>query len=183
MMLRELLTAPDLAAYSVVMIDEAHERTLSTDVLFGLLKDIARSQAGPQAARLLGHAGRGQVQPVLRLALPSSSSQAAASPWTSTTPRRLRPTTWTRPWPPCCRSTPRSRRGDILVFLTGQEEIESMQETLAARAKLLPRDSLELLVLPIYSALPSEQQAKIFTLRLPPAAARSCWPPTSQRRR
>ena len=42
MLLRELLMEPDLASYSVLMIDEAHERTLHTDVLFGLVKDIAR---------------------------------------------------------------------------------------------------------------------------------------------
>lgn len=42
MLLRELLTEPDLAGYSVMMIDEAHERTLHTDVLFGLVKDISR---------------------------------------------------------------------------------------------------------------------------------------------
>ncbi|CAM9675666.1 unnamed protein product, partial [Laminaria digitata] len=42
MLLRELLTEPDLGGYSVMMIDEAHERTLHTDVLFGLVKDISR---------------------------------------------------------------------------------------------------------------------------------------------
>jgi pre-mRNA-splicing factor ATP-dependent RNA helicase DHX16 len=42
MLLREFMTEPDLAAYSCMIIDEAHERTLSTDVLFGLIKDIAR---------------------------------------------------------------------------------------------------------------------------------------------
>ncbi|KAK9926087.1 hypothetical protein M0R45_023339 [Rubus argutus] len=42
MLLREFLGEPDLAGYSVVMVDEAHERTLSTDILFGLVKDIAR---------------------------------------------------------------------------------------------------------------------------------------------
>ncbi len=42
MLLREFLGEPDLASYSVMMIDEAHERTLHTDVLFGLVKDIAR---------------------------------------------------------------------------------------------------------------------------------------------
>lgn len=42
MLLRELLTEPDLSSYSVMMIDEAHERTLHTDVLFGLVKDISR---------------------------------------------------------------------------------------------------------------------------------------------
>lgn len=42
MLLREFLGEPDLASYSVMMVDEAHERTLHTDVLFGLIKDIAR---------------------------------------------------------------------------------------------------------------------------------------------
>jgi pre-mRNA-splicing factor ATP-dependent RNA helicase DHX16 len=42
MLLREFLTEPDLAQYSVMMIDEAHERTLHTDVLFGLVKDVCR---------------------------------------------------------------------------------------------------------------------------------------------
>lgn len=42
MLLREFLSEPDLASYSIMMIDEAHERTLHTDVLFGLVKDIAR---------------------------------------------------------------------------------------------------------------------------------------------
>ena len=42
MLLREFLGEPDLASYAVMMVDEAHERTLHTDVLFGLVKDIAR---------------------------------------------------------------------------------------------------------------------------------------------
>jgi pre-mRNA-splicing factor ATP-dependent RNA helicase DHX16 len=42
MLLREFLGEPDLASYSVMIVDEAHERTLHTDILFGLIKDIAR---------------------------------------------------------------------------------------------------------------------------------------------
>ena len=42
MLLREFLSEPDLQSYSVMIIDEAHERTLHTDVLFGLVKDISR---------------------------------------------------------------------------------------------------------------------------------------------
>ncbi len=44
LVLREFLLEPDLKSYSVLMIDEAHERTLHTDVLFGLVKDIAKSR-------------------------------------------------------------------------------------------------------------------------------------------
>ena len=36
MLLREFLSEPDLASYNVMIIDEAHERTLHTDILFGL---------------------------------------------------------------------------------------------------------------------------------------------------
>lgn len=52
--------------------------------------------------------------------------------------------------------------GDILVFLTGQEEIETCQELLQDRVRRLGSKIKELLILPVYSNLPSDMQAKIF---------------------
>ena len=44
LLLREFLNEPELKSYSVIMINEAHERTLHTDVLFGLVKDVFKAR-------------------------------------------------------------------------------------------------------------------------------------------
>jgi pre-mRNA-splicing factor ATP-dependent RNA helicase DHX16 len=53
-------------------------------------------------------------------------------------------------------------KGDILVFLTGQEEIEAAQESLQQTCRILGSKIAELIICPIYASLPSDMQGKIF---------------------
>lgn len=161
MLLREFLTEPDLASYSVLMIDEAHERTLHTDILFGLVKDIARfrrdlklviSSATLDAkkfsdffdnAPIFQIPGRRYPVDVFYTKAPEADYLDAAI----VTTLQIHVTQ-----PP----------GDILVFLTGQEEVDTAAEILTFRTKGLGTKIKELIIARIYSTLPSDLQAKIF---------------------
>lgn len=161
MLLREFLTEPDLAGYSALIIDEAHERTLSTDILFALVKDIAR------------------FRPELRLLISSATMDAEKfSEYFDDAPTFYVPG---RQFPVDIHYTPQPEanylhaaittvfqihttqpKGDILVFLTGQEEIEACHENLQETARTLGNKIAELIICPIYANLPSDMQAKIF---------------------
>ncbi|KAJ3186910.1 hypothetical protein HDU85_006946 [Gaertneriomyces sp. JEL0708] len=161
MLLREFLTEPDLASYSALIIDEAHERTLHTDILFGLVKDIARfrpdlklliSSATMDAekfseyfddAPIFNIPGRRFPVETYHTAAPEANYLAAAVTTIMTIHISQPP-------------------GDVLLFLTGQEEIEQADESLKTIARQLGSKIGELIIVPCYANLPSDLQAKIF---------------------
>nr|CAH8830671.1 unnamed protein product [Trichobilharzia regenti] len=168
MLLREFLTEPDLGAYSVMMIDEAHERTLHTDILFGLVKDVARFR--PDLKLLISSATLDAEKfaaffddaPVFRIPgrrypVDIYYTKAPEADYIEAAIISVLQIHVTQP------------PGDILVFLTGQEEIETANELLVERTRKLGSKIRELLILPIYSTLPSDMQAKIFA-PTPPGA-------------
>lgn len=62
--------------------------------------------------------------------------------------------------------------GDVLMFLTGQEEIDTACQILYERMQSLGSEVPDLHILPVYSALPSEMQTRIFEPS--PPGSRKC---------
>nr|NVI75484.1 lethal (2) 37Cb [Cucujiformia] len=158
---REFLSEPDLQSYGVMIIDEAHERTLHTDILFGLVKDIARfrsdlklliSSATLDARKFSDFFDGAPIYriPGRRFPVDIYYTKAPEADYVDACVISVLQIHATQPL------------GDILVFLTGQEEIEACQELLTDRMRRLGSKVKELLVLPVYANLPSDMQAKIF---------------------
>ncbi|KAM3329285.1 hypothetical protein ACQJBY_026382 [Aegilops geniculata] len=177
-LIREMMEDPLLSKYSVIMIDEAHERSISTDILLGLLKKIQRRR------------------PELRLIISSATIEARSMSTFFSNRRKnslLKPADGLPNPEPAILSVEgrgytvethyleepvsdylqaavntvliiheKEPPGDILVFLTGQDDIDAALKLLNDEIQHLGKHYFDLVILPLYSGLPRGDQDLIF---------------------
>ncbi|KAM8899844.1 ATP-dependent RNA helicase DHX33 isoform 1-T1 [Spinachia spinachia] len=167
MLLREAIGDPLLLRYTVVVLDEAHERTVHTDVLFGVVKTAQRRRKELNKIPLkvivmsatmdvdlfseyfnkspvLYLEGRQHPIQIYYTKHPQSDYLQAALVSIFQIHQEAPPS------------------HDILVFMTGQEEIEALARTCRDISKHLPDGCGPMLVIPLYASLPPAQQLRVF---------------------
>ncbi|GAA5946568.1 hypothetical protein JCM10213_006632, partial [Rhodosporidiobolus nylandii] len=161
MLLREAMNDHMLSRYSTVILDEAHERTLATDILMGLLKDIAKRRPDLKIVVMSATLDAAKFQnyffgaPLLKVPGRTFAVEIFYTP---------------EPEPDYLEAAIRTvlmihqaeAEGDILVFLTGEEEIEDACRKIMVEADQLPHHFGPLKAVPLYSSLPPQQQQRIF---------------------
>ena len=174
MLLREAMHDPDLQRYSTIILDEAHERTLATDILMGLLKSLVKRRPDLKIIVMSATLDALKFQKYFTIDEPAPLFKV---------PGRTHPVEifYTQePEPDYVEAAIRTvlmihraeDPGDILLFLTGEEEIEDACRKIKVEADDMlanDRDAVgPLSCIPLYSSLPPNQQQRIFDPAPPP---------------
>ncbi|KIK69778.1 hypothetical protein GYMLUDRAFT_34176 [Collybiopsis luxurians FD-317 M1] len=178
MIVRELMSDPLLSKYSAVIVDEAHERSLRTDLLIANLRNILQRRNSPLEAKGKGKDRADAANP-LKIIIMSATLDAEKFSRFFSGAKILYVKGRQHPvkiyhssqgqvdyvdaamrtffqihtdYPP----------GDVLIFLPGQEDIESLEKTIQIFANQLPQDRMSVLICPMYASQAAGQNSKVF---------------------
>ncbi|PKI77022.1 hypothetical protein CRG98_002525 [Punica granatum] len=163
-LLRESLSNPELSEYSVIILDEAHERSLNTDILLGLMKRLVKLR--PSNLRVL----------ITSATLDGNKvSNFFSNCPMLTVPGKLYPVEilYSKERPTSYIESSlktaidihvRQPEGDVLIFMTGQDDIEKLVSKLEDKIQTLEEGScMDAIVLPLHGSLPPEMQVRVFS--------------------
>ncbi|XP_052855573.1 probable ATP-dependent RNA helicase DHX34 [Drosophila gunungcola] len=180
LLLRQLAVAANLDQYDALILDEIHERNLFGDFLLGVTKCLLRARPQlklilmsatinvelfhgyfrEEGARLVQVPGR--LFPIKLRYLPPPALELKAGQATASSKRsqgnRLDPAPFVQVLSLIDQQYPTSERGDVLIFVSGVNEIESVVEAVQEYAT----EQTHWLVLPLHSGQAIAEQGKVF---------------------
>ncbi|KAK1403211.1 RNA helicase [Heracleum sosnowskyi] len=163
-LLRESLSNPELNQYSVIILDEAHERSLNTDILLGLMKRLIKLRPSNLKVLITSATLDGEKVSKFFCDCPILNVPGKLYPveilYSSERPKSYLES--------CLRVAidihVREPEGDILIFMTGQDDIEKLVSKLEEKIRSLEEGScMDAIVLPLHGSLPPELQIRVFS--------------------
>lgn len=183
LLIRELMQNPLLPQYSVIILDEVHERNVNTDIVVGLLKKVMMKREDLKLIVCSATVDAEEIKLYFDEGLSKKSKNKTDSGLLTTiisVEGRYYPIDISYLTQPCdnyikscvttaiaVHMTQEDNDGDILIFLTGQDEVDEAVSSLIEKAADLKsfkhqRAVKKLFILPLYGSLPVSEQLKVF---------------------